>query len=166
MVQFTAIIKQFGEKGEKTGWTYLEIPAVVAHTLIPNRKQSFRVKGKLDNFPYEGISLLPMGEGNFILALNASLRKGIKKRKGASVNVQMVVDLYEKPLSAELMECLSDEPKALEKFNSLPASHQKYFSAWIESARTDSTKTKRIAKAVIALSLGLGFQGMMKMGKN
>ncbi len=145
MVQFTTIMLQFAEKGEKTGWTYIEIPAMLANKLVPNNKKSFRVKGKLDSYSFEGIALLPMGEGDFIMPLNATIRKGIKKKKGASVKVEMKVDTYEKPLSADFMECLTDEPKAAEKFNTLPKGHQRYFSKWIEEAKTDSTKTKSIS---------------------
>jgi hypothetical protein len=165
MIQFTAILQQFAEQGEKTGWTFIEISSDLAGKLKPGNKRSFRVKGKLDSYSYEGVSLLPMGEGNFIMAVNATMRKGIRKQKGASVKVQMQVDLKEKPLSKELIDCLEDEPKALKKFKSLPMSHQKYFSAWVESAKTDSTKTKRITQAVIALGMGAGFSEMMKMNK-
>jgi hypothetical protein len=165
MVQFTAIMQQFAEKGEKTGWTYIEIPSSLANKLIPNNKKSFRVKGKLDSYAYEGISLLPMGEGAFIMALNATIRKKIKKQKGASVKVEMQVDTKEKPLSPDFLDCLSDEPKAQEKFNSLPKGHQRYFSKWIEEAKTDATKTKRITRAVMALAMGLGFSEMLKMNK-
>jgi hypothetical protein len=47
MVQFTAIIKRFGQQGEKTGWTYIEVPAAMAEQLVPGNRKSFRVKGKL-----------------------------------------------------------------------------------------------------------------------
>lgn len=30
MVNFNALIKKFGDKSEKTGWTYIEIPAAIA----------------------------------------------------------------------------------------------------------------------------------------
>ena len=65
----------------------------------------------------------------------------------------MKVDTFEKPLSVDFMECLSDEPKALEKFNSLPKGHQRYFSKWIEDAKTDPTKTKRITQRDISFHL-------------
>jgi hypothetical protein len=165
MLQFTAVMQQFAEKGEKTGWTYIEIPIDIALRLNPDNKKSFRVKGKLDSYVYEDISLLPMGGGSFIMPLNATTRKGIRKRKGASVKVEMEVDTYEKPLSADFIECISDEPKALKKFNSLPKGHQRYFSKWIEDAKTETTKTKRITQAVIALSMGLGFPEMIRMNK-
>ena len=50
------------------------------------------------------------------------------------------------------MECLAAEPLALANFTKLPPSHQMYYSKWIEEAKTTSTLTNRIAKAVNALS--------------
>lgn len=165
MIKFEAILQQFASNGEKTGWTYIEVPPAVAGKLKPGNKKSFRVKGKLDNYNYENVSLLPMGGGDFIMAINAAMRKAIKKNKGTKVKVQMQLDLSERPLSSDLMECLGDEPKALKKFKSLPPSHQKYFSNWVESAKTDSTKAKRITQSVIALAQGFGFSEMMRMNK-
>ena len=93
-----------------------------------------------------------MGEGDFIIALNAELRKKIKKRKGDLLKVQLEEDKKGYQLNKEFMECLNDEPEAIHFFNSLPKSHQNYFSKWIESAKTIETKSKRIAMAVNALS--------------
>jgi uncharacterized protein YdeI (YjbR/CyaY-like superfamily) len=63
------------------------------------------------------------------------------------------------------LECLADEPQALDFFDKLAKSHQRYFSNWIESAKTESTKTRRIAQAVNALSYGLGFSEMIRLNK-
>src|SRR5688500_16414211 len=105
MVQFIAIIKRFKTQGEKTGWTYIDVPASLSSLLIPGNKKGFRVKGFLDEHPFGGISLLPMGDGNFILTLNATIRKKIKKTSGAKLNVKMEVDT--KPIlpPKELLEC-------------------------------------------------------------
>jgi len=75
MVKFSTTILQFAEQGEKTGWSYIKIPAVIAQQIKPDTKKSFRVKGKLDNYTYEGIALVPMGGGDFIMALKAKLKK-------------------------------------------------------------------------------------------
>jgi len=152
MVQFTAIIRKFTDKGEKTGWTYIEITAAIAGKLKSNNKRSFRVKGSLDNYHFEGMALLPLGDGNFILALNASVRKKIRKQKGASLKVTIELDTAPVKFNAALMECLADEPKSLAFFNQLTPGHRKYFSNWIASAKTDATKTKRIAQTINALS--------------
>lgn len=152
MIQFTAVIKKFSDKGEKTGWTYIEIPAAVAEKLKPGSKKSFRVKGCLDDFSFAGMALLPMGNGDFILALNSSVRKSIRKSKGAKLSVKIQADENPVKLNAELMECLFDEPECLSFFNSLTAGHRKYFSNWIESAKTEATRTKRIAQTLNALA--------------
>jgi hypothetical protein len=162
VVKFNTTIKQFAKQGEKTGWTYIEIPEAIAQQLKPNNKKGFRVKGKLDGFEIKGIALLPMGEGNFIMALNAEMRKGIKKRKGDGLTVQLQEDKKGYELNAEFMECLNDEPKALAFFNTLAQGHQNYFSKWIESAKTVETKSKRIAMAINALEKKWGYPEMIR----
>ena len=165
MVQFSTTLLQFKEQGEKTGWTYIEVPAKIAQQLKPENKKSFRVKGKLDNYAIKAVALMPMGEGDFIMAINATMRKGIGKRKGDKVRVQLDADTKQPELCAELLECLSDEPAAEAYFNSLPFSHRHYFSKWIESAKTAPTKSKRIAMAVNALARKWGFSEMLRAAK-
>lgn len=154
MVQFTAIIKKFDKQGEKTGWTYIELPAELAQSLKPGNKKSFRVKGKLDGYAIEKAALMPMGNGAFILALNAAMRKGTGKGKGANLRVQLQEDTQEIKPPAELIECLQDEPEALANYNRLAKSHQHYFTRWITEARTEATKAKRIAITVNAMLHG------------
>ena len=165
MIQFKTIIKKFQQQGEKTGWTYIEISADFAKQLLPNNKKSFRVKGKLDNHPIEAVALMPMGDGNFIMPLNATMRKAIKKQKNDSLIVKLEVDKKGYVLNEEFVSCLEDEPKAYEFFKTLSGSHQKYFSKWIESAKTIETKTKRIAMAVNALSKNWGYPEMLRANK-
>lgn len=165
MVQFVTTIKKFEQQGEKTGWTYIDIPADVAGTLMPGNKKSFRVKGKLDKHPVKGVALLPMGGGNFIIPLNSEMRKAIGKKHGAMLTVSLVVDKNEFKLSEEMLACLQDEPKALAQFKKMPPSHQKYYSNWIESAKTAPTKTKRIAMTVTAMLKKQDFGTMMREAK-
>jgi Domain of unknown function (DUF1905)/Bacteriocin-protection, YdeI or OmpD-Associated len=162
MIQFSTVLKQFAQQGEKTGWTYIEISAAIAQQLKPGNKKSFRVKGKLDDYGVKSVAMIPMGGGNFIMAVNATMRKAIGKRKGAMLKVMLEVDTKERKLSKALMDCLSDEPRALAFFKTLAPSHQHYFSKWIEEAKTDQTKTKRIAQAVSALLKRLDFGLMVR----
>ncbi len=166
MIKYSALILKFKKKGEKTGWTYIEVPSDAAIKLKPGNKRSFRVKGKLDSFPIKKIALLPIGGGDFIMPLNAAMRKGIGKENGAIIQVQLEEDTMQLALNAELLECLADDPDALKFFKNLTRSHQHYFSKWIESAKTDSTKTKRIAQAINAMSRKQGFPEMMRSLKN
>ena len=162
MLQFTVNIKQFGQQGEKTGWTYFEIPADIAKELNPGVKKGYRVKGKLDNYKIKGVSLIPMGGGSFIIPFNATMRKATGKRKGAMLKVTLVVDKEPFRLNADFLACLADDPAAREFFESLPGSHRNYFSKWIDSAKTEPTKTKRITMAVNALSKKWGFPQMLR----
>ncbi|HEY1008428.1 MAG TPA: DUF1905 domain-containing protein, partial [Sphingobacteriaceae bacterium] len=57
MVTFSAVIQKFRDKGEKSGWTYIEIPRDIAVELLPGQKKSFQVKGFLDAYPFEKVNL-------------------------------------------------------------------------------------------------------------
>jgi hypothetical protein len=166
MVRFETALRKFDKQGEKTGWTYIEIPADIAAKIKPGEKRSYRVKGKLDSHPLTGIALLPMGGGTFIIPVNGDMRKAIGKRHGAMVKVQLEEDKKPFQFNKDFMECLHDEPAARQFFQSLTGSHQRYFSKWIDSAKTEPTKIKRIAQAVSALSRKMGYPEMIRSQKN
>jgi len=162
VVCFTTTLLQFKQQAEKTGWTYIKVPANVAVQLKPGNKKSFRVKGMLDSYAIRQTALIPMGEGDFIMAVNATMRKAIKKKKGASLTVELEVDENEIKPPPELIECLNDEPLAMEYYQSLTKSHRLYFTKWINEAKTEQTKTKRIARAVTALAKRFDFGKMVR----
>ena len=162
IVQLTTMMKRFDRQGEKTGWTYIEIPADLVQKLKPGNRKEFKVKGKLDKLVINRVSLLPMGGGLFILPVNAAMRKAIGKRHGAMVDVQLTEDKSEFVFNSDLMDCLNDEPGAFNFFKTLSGSHQRYFSKWIDSAKTEQTKAKRIAQAVNALAKNLGYPEMLR----
>jgi hypothetical protein len=162
MIKFKTCILQFAQQGEKTGWSYISITGAQAQKLKKGNKRSFRVKGKLDGTAFEQLALIPMGDGTFIMALKAGIRKKIGKGKGQELIVEMEVDTAEFRVDAELEDCLSYEPRAKKYFYSLPKSHQRYFNTWILSAKTTETKAKRMALAVNALSKELGFGPMLR----
>ena len=162
MVKFAAPILKFGKQGEKTGWTYIVVPAAASKKLNPGVKRSYRVKGKLDEFEIEKVALVPMGEGDFILAINAAIRKATGKRFGAILKVQLELDDAPIIPPAELLECMEDEPEALKYFNALPQGHRNYFTKWIQSAKTDATKAKRIALVIKTMVRKMDFGAMLR----
>lgn len=166
MVTFKTTLLKFEKQGEKTGWTYIVIPANIANQIKPDTRTSYRVRGKLDAFPIEQVALLPMGEGDFIIPVNGSMRKGIRKIEGATVEVSLELDTNEFKISADLLICLEDEPTALKKFNSLAPGHQRYFSNWVEGVKSIELKSKRISQAVWGLSKGMDFGMMIRHFKN
>ena len=170
MPTFTTTLRKFADKGEKTGWTYIEIPLDISELLKPGQKKSFRVKGTLDAFAINLVALLPMGQANgadagFIMPINATMRRGIRKEEGATIQVDLEADDSPMPLSADLLACLDDDPNAMAFFNTLPKGHQNYFSNWIEEAKTFETKTKRLTQTVVGLSMGMGYGEMIRYFK-
>jgi Domain of unknown function (DUF1905)/Bacteriocin-protection, YdeI or OmpD-Associated len=166
MIRFETTLRKFGKKGEKTGWTYISLSAHQAQQLKPDTKTSFRVRGKLDSLSVAGLALIPMGKGDFILAVNAQIRKKLGKENGDRIKAELEFDAKEPVISSDLIKCLREEPQALQYFKSLPKSHRHYFSKWIEDAKTSATKTKRIVQAVMALSGRQGFGEMIRAAKN
>lgn len=161
-VAFTTKLKQFAKQGEKTGWTYFDIPQAIAEKLQPSTKKSFRVKGTIDALHVSQVAILPMGDGNFIFTVNGDMRKVLRKIKGDTVEVSLQVDLSDLNLSEDLLSCLADEPAAKKYFDGLPTSHQHYYSKWIETAKTSPTKIKRLAIVVNGLARRMDFGAMLR----
>ena len=156
-------IKKFGNQGEKTGWTYFEIPELTARMLYPGNKKSFRVKGFFDQVSVKQIALIPMGGGKFIIPLNATMRKALGgKGEGDILTTRLKVDTSEFEMDQDLLDCLADEPKALSAFEKMPPSHRKYYSKWIAEAKTATTKAKRIAMTIEALVENMNFGQMLR----
>jgi hypothetical protein len=166
MITFKAEIERFAEMGEKTGWSYVFIPRALANEIKADCKKSFRVKGKIDDVEIVGMATVPMGEGDFIIALKASLRKQLRKEMGGVVNLELEEDKdFKIEIPEDLELCLSDEPHLMEGFMKLPMSHRNWYINWLNSAKTEATRTKRLVKIVSAMDRGLTFSEMMREGK-
>lgn len=163
MISFKAEIEKFDAKGDKTGWSYIFIPFTIANQLNAGEKRSYRVKGKLDGIEIEGMALTPMGEGDFILALKADLRKKLKKEEGAVLEVELAHHAdFKIDIPEDLELCLMDEPNLLERFLDQPKSHQNYFYNWLNGAKTIETRAKRIAMIVDAMVKGYNYSQMIR----
>lgn len=166
MVILKAEIECYGEMGEKTGWSYVFIPQAIAHQIKADCRKSFRVKGKIDQVAISGMATVPIGEGDFIIALKASLRKDLRKEAGAVVELQLEEDKdFKIEIPEDLELCLSDEAQLLENFLKLPMSHRNWYINWLNSAKTEPTRTKRILKIINAMDKGWDFGTMMRDGK-
>jgi hypothetical protein len=165
-ITFKAEIERYGEMGEKTGWSFVLVPAALSNQIKPDCRKSYRVKGRIDLMEVRGLATVPVGEGDFIIALKASLRKQLRKEEGAVVEMQLEEDKdFKIELPEDLELCLSDEPRLLESFMALPMSHRNWYINWVNGAKTELTRTKRLVKIVSAMDRGLTFGEMMREGK-
>lgn len=162
MVIFEAVIEKTLQEGEKYGWTYVIIPAPVAQQINPGVKTIYRVKGRVGAYNCRQVALLPCGEGKYMLPLNAAMRKEIGRGVGETMQLFLEIDTEEPPMSAELLEALSYDRAAENFFLSLSKSHQRYYSNWVDSAKTFETKSKRLAMSVEGCARGMDFGKMMR----
>lgn len=160
MVDFTALISKIDKKG---GWNYIIVPKKYVQRLKPGTKASFRVKGTLDKHPIEKTSLLPLRDGNFMLPINAPIRKATGKQAGDKLKISIAPDDRKLMLSKDLLECLKDDREAMKFFKSLSPYNQHYFSKWVEDAKTAHTKTRRLLTCVRAFSQKLNYQETMEL---
>src|SRR3546814_4228113 len=82
MVQFSAEIERFEKNGEKTGWFYIVVPEATARKIKADNRQFFRVRGTINGREFAGLGLIPTGDGGFILAVNAGIRKTLEAGLG------------------------------------------------------------------------------------
>ena len=143
-------LEKFAGKG---GWTYAAIPE------IPQDKRNpfgwKKVKGSIDGYRIEKYHLMPMGEGRLMLAVNAEIRKKIRKKAGDTVHIILYPDNDVLQVPEELQLCLADEPAALLFFNTLSDSEKKFYIQWIFTAKKEETKIRRMAAAINRLRFGL-----------
>ena len=165
MLRFTATILKFGQQGEKTGWSYISVPAHLAQELLPDNKKSFRVKGTLNKYSFKGAALLPMGGGDFIMAINATMRKAIRKAEGATIEVALEIDGEETVMPPDFAAWLEEDEAAKKYFYSQPKSHQHYWITWLEGVKTEEARLNRLTRAVNALANGFGFAQMLRAEK-
>lgn len=163
IVKFTALISKVNNKG---GWSYIIIDKKYGQKLKPKTRTSFRVKGTLDKHPIQKTSLLPMRNGNFMLPINAAIRKGTGKKAGDKLKVSIELDERKLSLSKDLLACLNDDPEAMKFFKSQSTYNQYYFSKWVDDAKTAHTKTKRLITCLKAFSQKLNYLETMELYKS
>jgi hypothetical protein len=136
----------------KGGWTYAELANVVPQGGISSGYK--KVRGFIDDYEITETHLFPMGNGHLFLPIKAAIRKKIGKEAGDNVLVQLYMEEEIKVEESDFLECLTDEPKALELYNALTLKEQQDYLDYVYSARTDEKKIERIVECINNLSSG------------
>ncbi len=153
MIKFDAEIEKFESNGDKTGWSYVFIPQEVADQIKPNNRREVRVRGLIDQVSVTGMCMMPVKGDGFILPLNKPLRRQLRKEEGAKVQLSLAFDAdFKIEMPDDLEVCLAQEEGLLEHFLSMPKSHQNYFINWLNTAKTEVTRTKRLVMIINAIA--------------
>jgi len=101
---------------------------------------------------YKG-SLANMGQGCHVLGLTKEIRKKINKTFGDTVNVELKKDTQERKvvIPNDAQALLNANRDAKEFFDTLSYTNRKEYIIWIESAKKEETRAKRLAELIIKL---------------
>ena len=136
------------ERPEGTGtWTFLSIPIdLTAHYGAAGQ---IKVRGTIAGEPFRSTAL-PRGDGTHYLVVKSEIRKRIKATAGSVVAVVLERDADERTVDVpdDFRQELSSREPIQFAFDGFSYSHRKEYVDWIESAKTEATRARRIHPAL------------------
>jgi hypothetical protein len=105
------------------------------------------VKATFDGIPYRG-SLAKMDSECHVLGVLKQVRETLKKGVGDKVHVVLELDTEERTvdLAQDVSAKVKEHPEAKAAWDKFSYTHKKEHHEWIESAKRDETRTKRIVE--------------------
>ena len=137
-----------------------------AYILFPyDVEEEFGTRGRVpvnvtfDGVPYKG-SLVKYGQPQHMLGILKAIREQIGKGPSDSVDVVMWKDEKERTVEipAAFKKLLKSEG-LLAAFEKLSYTHRKEYVRWIEEAKKEETRERRVAKAIAMLRKGVKTPG-------
>lgn len=142
---FDAVIQKEGS------FTFVAIP--FSPREVWGVRPRYPVSGTVNDVPVRG-TLGALGQAYF-LRLGAAWLRDSGIELGATVTVKLSLEgPHEGNLAPDIAAALSSNPKAKTFFDGLPTFYRKNFIRWIESAKRDETRTRRIDEMVRLLEEG------------
>jgi hypothetical protein len=94
--------------------------------------------------------------GEFLLGLNRAVRQEAGVEAGDSVEVRLELDSAprEVTLPKALASALAEDSEARAAFDRLAYTHRKEYTRWIDEAKRDETRKRRVAQAIEMLREG------------
>jgi uncharacterized protein YdeI (YjbR/CyaY-like superfamily) len=95
-------------------------------------------------------------DGAFMFSVSSDVRKNAGVAGGDEVDVEIELDTEprEVVVPADFQTALTQDPEASRFFEALSYSHKSAYVLWIESAKKDETRQRRIPEAVRMLKEG------------
>jgi len=132
--------------------TGVRVPDDVIAALGPSRRPPVQVT--LNGYTYR--TTVAVMSGAFMFPVSADVRANAGVAGGDEVDVEIVLDTEPREVSlpADLQAALDADPEACQFFQSLSYSHKSAYVLWIESAKKDETRQRRIHEAITMLKEG------------
>ncbi len=135
-----------------SGGAYIIIPLDVEKVFGSKRP---KIVATFDGEPYRGTAVR-MGSPDHIVIIKKDIRAKIGKQPGDKVAVTLALDTTPRVVEVpnDFKAILEKHSKAKENFDSYSYTHQKEYVKWIDSAKKEETRTRRMEKAVEMLKKG------------
>jgi Bacteriocin-protection, YdeI or OmpD-Associated/Domain of unknown function (DUF1905) len=97
--------------------------------------------------------------GEFLVGLNRAVREEAHVEAGDTVEVEVELDTAPREVDVPkaLADALAEDQAARAAFDGLSYTHRKEYARWIEEAKRDETRERRVAKALEMLRQGKTF---------
>lgn len=140
---------RFEAKIRKVGaWYVVDVPAALSQAM--GKRGHVPIVGRVNGIEIRQ-SMLPVNKGKHSLVLRKALRERLGVVAGDRVKVTFELDEAPpvEPIPPDLAMALREEG-VFDAFESLPRSYRNGLLKEIEGAATETTREKRVAKAVVA----------------
>jgi hypothetical protein len=141
---FKAVIQN--ASGASGGGAFVEIPFDVEKAFSSKKP---KVKALIEGVPYRG-TLVRMGTECHLLLILKSIREQVGRTFGDEVRVSVELDVEERVVTVplELKRAFKSDKEAKAAFERLSYTHKKEFVTWIEQAKREETRARRVARTV------------------
>ncbi len=114
----------------------------------------FPVRATVNGYSWR-TSVARMG-GEFLVGLNREVREGAGVAAGDSVEVRLALDTEprEVVVPKALADALAGDAAAATAFEKLAYTHRKEYARWIDEAKRDETRERRVVQAIEMLREG------------
>lgn len=142
VIKFRATIINAG-----SGGAYVEFPFNTEELYATTGRVPVRVS--IEGVPYRG-SMVRMGTERHILIILKEIRAKIQKTFGDEVQIEVEYDNQPREIvvTGNIQKGLQKNATAQAAFDKLAYSHQREYVLWIEAAKKDETRKRRIEKMI------------------
>jgi hypothetical protein len=154
-MEFETELEAHGPNG---AWPKIEIPFSVEQTW--GKKARVSVAGTMNGFAFRS-SVFPNGDGTHHMMVNKEMREGAAAKPGDRVRMMIEPDNAPRDVTPpeDLAAALAQAPQSAERFATMSYSCKKEYVEWIEQAKQEATRARRIVKAVEMIGSGLRLKG-------
>jgi len=122
--------------------------------VIGEGSKRFPVQATINGYTWRSTVVRMRGE--FLLGLSREVREGAGVEAGDTVEAEISLDTAPREVQVPqaLASALQADSAAAAAFDALPYTHRKEFARWIDEAKRDETRERRVAQAIEMLHEG------------